>query len=73
MQYAVNAVIYSVETTNGADYHSTHHSPTFYLDSRVQGIVDAEHAKVIALDVIDMDCSMRNDPNKSFLIYASEI
>jgi hypothetical protein len=31
----------------------THQLPTFYLDDRVQGIVDDMHAKAIAEEIVD--------------------
>ena len=31
----------------------THHTPTFYLDGQVQGIVSTEGAKQIARDILD--------------------
>jgi hypothetical protein len=32
---------------------TTHHTPTFYLDSQVQGILNKEHAKVIAAGIVN--------------------
>ena len=49
MLYGVTATV--AVKRNG--WTTTHQVPTFYLDSRVQGIVDKEHAKVIAADVVN--------------------
>lgn len=48
--YAITATI-SRTTTD--DWTSTRQVPTFYLDESVQGIVNEEHAKRIAREIID--------------------
>jgi hypothetical protein len=47
--YAVSATI---AYQDGA-WHRTYSTPTFYLDERAQGIVDEDHARRIAVGVID--------------------
>ena len=48
--YAVTAVVEYRDEHGNLRSHSL---PTFYLDERVQGIVNEEHAERIALDSID--------------------
>ena len=43
----------TVRVTRTVDgWTSTRHSPTFYLHSNVQGIVDEAHAERIAIDMV---------------------
>lgn len=53
MIYAIHLMI----TTHGADsageFSGSRGCPTFYLDSDVQGIMNAEHAANIASDVVN--------------------
>lgn len=44
--------------------------PTFYLDERVQGISDKEHAATIALEILDPTGDRRSDPDYAFHITA---
>jgi hypothetical protein len=46
--------------------------PTFYLHPNVQGILDKEHAKLVALDVIDPVRTIR-DNGGEILIYAVQV
>lgn len=52
MKYAITATL-SVKGTVREDWSRTRQVPTFFLDPRVQGIVSEDHAKRIALDIID--------------------
>jgi len=53
-----------------AHWNGTRHLPIFYLDENIQGIVSEEHAKRVALDVIDpmhtlrATCAIRIDVYK---------
>lgn len=52
--WLIDAQLLTVETdSNGGIWRGTRQIPTFFLDERVQGIVDAEHAKTIALQILD--------------------
>jgi hypothetical protein len=48
MMYAVTASV----TRKVGKWSSTTHSPTFFLDSNVQGIVSVNHAERIALRMV---------------------
>ena len=50
------AVQANVVTQTTPDYTSSRTLPTFYLDPNVQGIVDADHARRIALQIVDPYC-----------------
>jgi hypothetical protein len=47
--YAVHAQV----LTHIGSYTGSRSVPTFYLDSRVQGIVSAEHAAEVAAGIVD--------------------
>lgn len=47
--YSIHA---SIRYESG-QWHGVRHLPTFYLDSRVQGIVDSTHAIQIATAILD--------------------
>lgn len=51
--YAIAAAINTFDPPCG--WTGTRQLPTFFLDSTVQGIVDAEHAEKIAHDILDRD------------------
>jgi hypothetical protein len=48
MRYMVQSTV-----TLRDKWRTVYSVPTFYLDSRVQGIVDVHHASTIAREVID--------------------
>jgi hypothetical protein len=50
VRYSVQA---SVSNVSKYGWVSVRHLPTFYLDSQVQGIIDSEHAKRIAREIVD--------------------
>lgn len=70
MLYAVQAVAQSTSTfpdssldgtrLRGASHRCTRQLPTFYLDSSVQGIVDARHAESIASRLLTHESSLRD-------------
>lgn len=41
-------------------WESTKQLPTFYLDSRVQGILNSQHAERVALDLLETAASNPN-------------
>lgn len=49
MRYQVQGTI----TRNRNGWDSTRQIPTFYLDGRVQGIRNVEHARDVARDIVD--------------------
>jgi hypothetical protein len=52
--YAVHVRVLTHETDrHGVTWEGSRGTPTFYLDSRVQGIVSEEHAARIAADVVN--------------------
>jgi len=63
--YAI--VISSVRLTKDG-YSSSRQTPTFYLDSKVQGIVNAKHAALIALDIANTFHATEN--NERISVYA---
>jgi hypothetical protein len=73
--FAITAVIYIFEKNDDGKtgYTGTRHTPIFYLDPRVQGITNEEQAKEIALEILDPDNVLRNDPLKSIIIYADRV
>jgi len=54
------AVTCGVIHTDSEGWTKTSATPTFYLHENVQGILDEEHAKRIALDVFDVTGELRN-------------
>ena len=63
--YCVQA---TVEYTDGR-WRSVLSVPTFYLNSNVQGIVDCEHARVMAKEVINPT----NNPDITVNAHVTEI
>lgn len=55
------AIVLGSERKSKDGYTSSRQSPTFYLDSTVQGIVNAEHAAKIALDIANTFHSAENN------------
>jgi hypothetical protein len=53
MMYAIHAMVTTHGTDSAGEYSGSKGTPTFYLDSDVQGIVNAEHAVNIANDVVN--------------------
>lgn len=51
--YVVVATVTHTKSEGGNIWSSTRQVPTFFLDEAVQGIVDTNHARRIARDVID--------------------
>jgi uncharacterized protein (UPF0212 family) len=49
--YQVQAVVQNQD--HDRIWTGTRQCPTFYLDSKVQGIVSAEHAERIAREIVD--------------------
>lgn len=62
------AIVLGSERTSKDGYTSSRQSPTFYLDSTVQGIVSAEHAAKIALDIANTFHAAEN--NDVVTVYA---
>jgi len=49
--YAVQAIVQ--DRTHNRLWTGTRQCPAFYLDSKVQGIVDIDHAKQVARQIVD--------------------
>lgn len=51
--YAIVAMRHFANVTNGGyEWLGSTQVPTFYLDENVQGIVDEDHAREIALEIL---------------------
>lgn len=48
------AVVISAVNKTQDGWESMRNSPTFYLDSKVQGIINAEHACKVAMDIANV-------------------
>lgn len=64
--YVISATV-KVKTEDG--YSKIIQIPTFFLDENIQGIVDREHARKIAAQVINPT----NDPNCTVSIGLSKV
>jgi len=53
MMYAIHVQITTHGTDSAGNWTGSKGCPTFYLDSHVQGIVNATHAANIASDVVN--------------------
>ena len=58
MLYQINATRTCYSVRSGSNWTRTNQIPTFYLDSNMQGIVDAEHAEKIARRILGVGDSV---------------